>query len=84
VELLRRRCQINRGKALLSRSNRQRGERRERQSELDRDMSLSVSPIVEVISHMKCTNEEYDVDFKAGKKGRRERETEKEGERKFS
>lgn len=41
VELSRLRCQINRGKALLSRSNRQRGETRgrKRQSELGRDMS---------------------------------------------
>lgn len=51
VELLRRRCQINREKALLSRSNRQRGETRgrRRQSELGRDTSSFVSPIVEVI-----------------------------------
>lgn len=70
VELLRRRCQINRGKALLSRSNRQRGEdeRRRRQSELGRDMSSFASPIVEVISRTRCTSTEYDVDFKAGKK----------------
>ena len=46
-------------------------------------MSLSVSPIVEVISHMKCMNEEYDVDFKAGKKGRRERDRERRREKVF-
>ena len=44
-------------------------------------MSLFVSPIVEVISHMKCTNAEYDVDFKAGKKEKREGERERERER---
>lgn len=41
VELLRRRCQINRGKALLSRSNRQREEARDRE---DRANSAATCP----------------------------------------
>jgi len=41
VELLRRRCQINRGKALLSRSNRQRRETRDRE---DRANSAATCP----------------------------------------
>lgn len=43
-ELLRRRCQINRGKALLSRSNR-RGRETARRRELGRD-TFSFTPIV--------------------------------------
>lgn len=77
-ELLRRRCQINRGKALLSRSNRQRGEMEKTQSELGRDMSSFASPIVKLISRARCTRAEYDVNFKSGKERERERERSRE------
>lgn len=77
-ELLRRRCQINHGKALLSRSNRRRGEMEKTQSELGRDVSSFASPIVKLISRARCTRVKYDVDFKTDKERERKRE-EKQG-----
>lgn len=75
-ELLHRRCQINHGKALLSRSNRRRGEMEKTRSELGRDMSSFASPIVKLISRARRTRAEYDVDFKTDKEKEREKETE--------
>lgn len=69
VELPRRRCRINRGKALLSRSNRQRGE--------DRANSRHVLVRFADRDTTRETYEEYDVDFKAGRTGEEEGDRER-------